>query len=519
MEIYPSGNSDKLMGVIVEHRGETIDSEGSIYDRTPFPSTGELFMDINAFWATLPMERQDRIFAIYKEIEETFLTTTNDVRLHDRVSQLTGELYQQWSFQDLSSWIRLYGRVVLPPELQSGMGEYSSTARTYLRDDYQGLIALVIHSRPMIPIWNRYVRETKKTAGTHFKEFTAMGLLTHTGFSKLPEYEKLRLYVRECLEKRNVTMSAIVGGVGSADLEDWMFAIVFIRKVCVGVVMHATLDGELLSSYGSSTNIISNIYRQIDSTANSLDRKFNGQVRKKPDGMEYRDDDKESQAEKIIVKQPINDYKFILAGEYARFITRGRDLIDPTLPMGLIDECIKHLRKDTSFTPSVAQLTLAQWVIHPALSARFVPALEQPECVNVMGMAQALYWHWGFYDLALLMSAHYLTMEDDQVFGNETRSRVTTEQFRILCEQYPYYHRSSNQHNREQQRGENPAMIAIDELYRLFDSRPYALSAPKELCSKTTMRAYGAGGWLIPSDIKVQLADFIIKLNNHKKGV
>ena len=53
----------------------------------------------------------------------------------------------------------------------------------------------------------------------------------------------------------------------------------------------------------------------------------------------------------------------------------------------------------------------------------------------------------------------------------------------------------------------------------MFDSRPYRLSAPAELVNKTTMRPYGSGGWLIPSDIKLQLADFIIKLNNHKKGV
>lgn len=519
MELYPLDNSDKLTGIVIEHRGKRIVSEGSIFDRTPFPSTGELFMDINQFWATLPAETQDRIFAIYSEIEDTFLTTSNDARLHERVTQLVGELYRQWEFADLSRWVRLYARTVVPVEIQSTMGEYSSEDRTYLRDDYVGLICLVTHLRAMIPIWNRYVRESRKTSGTHFKEFMAMGLLNNTNILQLPEFEKVRVYTRRNVDAGKITMSAIVAGVGSADLEDWVFGVVLIRKVCVGVVMHCTPDGEMLSTYNSSTNIISNIFRQIESTLNSLDRKFNGQVRKKPDGMEFRDDDKESQAEKIIVKQQINDYKFILAGEYARFITRGRDLIDPTLPMELIEACTDHLRRDTSFTPSNAQLALAQWVIHPALSARFVPALEQPECVNVMGMAQALYWHWGFYDLALLMTAHYLTMDDDQVFGNESRSRVTTEQFRILCEQYPFYHRRSNNHSREQQRNENAAMIAIEKLYTMFDSRPYRLSAPAELVNKTTMRPYGSGGWLIPSDIKLQLADFIIKLNNHKKGV
>jgi len=519
MRIYPLDNSNKLSGIVLEHNGERIVSEGSIYDRTPFPSTGELFMDINAFWATLGPERQQGIWDTYKAIEDAFLNTYNDSRLHETVTGLVGRLYSHWTHDELCSWIRLYGRTVVPVEVQDSIGDYLSQARTYFRADYQGLICLVIALRPMIPIWNQYVRESKKTTGTHFKEFMAMGLLNQTPLLETPEFEQLRTYVRLNVDSNKITMSAIVAGVGSADLEDWVFGVVLIRKVCVGVVMHATPDGELLSNYSTSANIVSNVYRQVETAITSLDRKFDGQIRKKPDGMEFRDDDKESQAEKIIVKQKINDYKFILAHEYAKFIMRARDLIDPTIPKGLIDQCIRSLNANKSFQPTTAQTTLAQWVIHPALSARFVPALEQPERVNVMGFAQAAYWHWGYHDLALLMTADALELDQDQVFGNESRSRVTNEQFRHLKEQYPHYHRRAGNKGEDQQRNENLATNAIELMYGMLDGKPWQFNAPQDLVSLTTMRPYGSGGWIIPSDIKLQLADFIITLNNRKKGL
>lgn len=522
MEIYPLDNSDKLTGIVLEHNGKRIVSEGSIFDRTPFPSTGELFMDINAFWQTLPDATQDKIMRIYTDIEETFLTTFNDFRLHERIVALVAELYSCWSYADLSRFVRLHCNVVIPNEIQTGMGDYSSSDRTYLRDDYVGLICLVTALRPMIPVWNLFVRESKKTSGTHFKEFMAMGLINHTELIQTPDYDKLQRYVRMNVDTTKITMSAIVAGIGSAELEDWVFGVVLIRKVCVGVVMHKRPDGQLFSVYNSSTNIVSNIFRQIETTLASLDRKFDGQVRKKPDGMEYRDDDKESQAEKIIVKQQINDYKFLLAGKYAKAVTSARQNIDPTLPADLVDMCVNHLRRNNNYLPTDGQIALTQWAVDAALKARFIPALEQPERVNMIGLAQALYWHWGFYDLALLLTATPSVMDDDMVFGTESRSRVTVEQFRILKEQYPYFHKrggGKKDLTGEQQRNENAAMIAIEKLFTLFDGLPYHLEAPKELLAQTTMRPYRNGGHLIPSDIRMQIAAFIIKLNYHKAGV
>lgn len=519
MELYPLDNSDKLTGIVIEHKGQRIVSEGSIFDRTPFPSTGELFMDINSFWRTLPEERQDQIWRIYHDIETAFLSTYNDVRLHERVVALVAELYGCWSFADLSRYVKLHCSAIVPSEIQSST-EYRSD-RTYLREDYMGLICLVTALRPMIPIWNRYVRESKKTSGTHFKEFMALGLLNHTELIHTEEFDKLQTFVRMNVDTSKITMSAIVAGVGTAALEEWVFGVVVIRKVCVGVVMHVRPDGQLFSLYNSSTNIVSNIFRQIESTLTSLDRKFDGQIRKKPDGMEYRDDDKESQAEKIIVKQQINDYKFILAWKYAKGVHNARKLIDPTIPPALVNLCIDTLRRDNSFVPTDGQIALTQWAVNSALAARFIPALEQPERVNMMGIAQALFWHWGFHDLALLLTATPSVLDDDMTFGSETRSRVTNEQFRILKEQYPYHHQRSGgkKDTGEQQRSENVAMIAIDTLYSLFDGRPYLLNGPQELLAQTTMRPYSSGGHLIPSDFKVQVANFIIKLNNHKAGV
>lgn len=520
MKILPLDNSNQLKGIIVEHNGDRIISDGCTFDRPVYPSTGELFMDINNFWSTLPEEQQAKIFRIYSDVQDCFISMFNDLRLHERMVALTTELYSCWNYADLARYVRLQCNVVIPDDISDDMGDYSSTDRTYLRDDYMGLLCLVTALRPMIPIWNLYMRETRKTAGTHFKEFAAIGLLNHTGLIDTAEFNKLRTYVSMSVDTSRITMSAIVGGVGSAELEEWVFGVVLTRKVALGIVMH-TYNGRLLSHYDKSVNLIKNIFQTIQSTLTTMDRRFDGQVRKKPDGMDFRDDDKESLAEKIIVKQKINDYKFLLAWKYAQSVPNVRVKVDPSLPMELVTACIETLRRNNTFQPIPGQIALTQWAVNTALAARFIPALEQPERVNMMGLAQALYWHWGFYDLALLLTATPSVMDDGLVFGTETRTRPTTEQFRILREQYPYYHQRSGgkKGTGEQQRSENAAMIAIEKICSLFDGKPYLLNAPQELINLTTMRPYGSGGYLIPPDLKIQTAAFIIKLNNFKSGV
>lgn len=521
MRIEPIVLDDRLKGFRMIHGRNECVIDGCIFDRSPFTDPVELFVDINRYWATLPEADQADIWTVYSKIVATFREVKNEVRLHAQITNLVGELYRFINLDYLRTWMNLHSRAVVHPEIVIGDNYRLSTAipdeavnyapeRTYDAKTYMGLLFLIVAVRPMMPIWSQYIRETKAINGTAFKEHVALGIISETALLRLPEFMKLQDYVHHNVDSTKITMSAIVGGVGSAEMSEWIFAICLIRKVCIGVVLHSD-SPRGVEAYGNSANVVANVYKHIETTITALDKSFKGRILDKNERLGAIRDEKASNAEKVIVKRELSDYLFILANAYASNPHDVVKEIDPTVPLDKIDLCIAKLASKQAFLASDVQFHFTQWVVHKALSARFIPALDDTPRIRMMGMAQAVLWHWGFPDLACLVTATAIELPEDGVFGGEALSRITQEQITQFRELYPHYIKRVA--NAQQQRGENVAMEAIDAVYALLAGKSWQPDAPNELMAEMTMRPFTLGGFSLPPDIKIQIANLILRIN------
>lgn len=510
MQIDPVCLSNKLIGMTIRHGKETIDVTRSIYGRSTFSNADDMFLEINGYWATLPMATQDQIWTIFKQLDYLQATCFNERDLRSLFTSLVADLYDLMDIRLIRQWLFTATNVFILPEFKSQLGPDDQPERTYLINDYKGLLALTVTLRPMIPIWSWYITRIKNSAGTNHKEYEALSLLKDTTLIHTPEFIKLKDYVYNNTDHSKLTLTAAFSGLGSEDLSDWLLSFGLIRKVCVGVILKLRPDGSV-PRYDSGANIVSNVYMDTDQTLNSIDRKFKNKVLDKGETNNVIDDDKASNAENIIVKQSLSDAQIILAEIYTDDFRLMLRKIDPTIPIGLVQSFIRANRRNTKYIPTEGQLGITQWIMYKALSCHFLTLVDSNARRNIISVCQAALWHWGFYDLAMLLTATEVKLDlSDPLPTMAGQQRITNAQVDILHDAYPYYQSTTNKDLRS--RNENVAVTGCDLVAKTFEGLVWDLAIPEELENQIGLVSYESGGYLAPSNLRVQLADLVIKI-------
>jgi hypothetical protein len=267
-------------------------------------------------------------------------------------------------------------------------------------------------------------------------------------------------------------------------------------------------------------SLIANVYNYIfKNITGSLDRHFSGRVReKRPEAP--TDGDNTSVAESYKIKQPIADGQLILLNVFADRPYDVLKKIDPEVPEDKLQMCLQTLPKlqDTLIEGEINKhtLPLVQWMAHKALPPDGIMNLQLDPLLKVTLVVQAVMWHWGFYDLAALLTATPVTADDDTEFvGVDTRNRLAEQLKDQLIELYPHFYRTGGNNPEpleKQQRKNNPAVKAIDSLVKEISHNEWIMNCHPKLIAQTSS-AQGSKRLLVPVDIKNQLANLIIKLN------
>lgn len=502
IEVAGDSASDSTSSIVISHDGKRIDWIAAEYERGNDRSPEAVFRHINEFWAYLPKNRQDAIFGVYEQIKEVLETVFDHNRLHSRLIGLVKDLYEQMPLEDFARWINFSSDIRVPSNIKDEYGPGDTVERTYLRSHYQGLIMLALALRPMVPIWSEYISRIKNVAGNNYKEFRATGLLARAPIMHCIEMKTLYRYIETnapvIMEGNGDTSQAAstIGGLGTAQMPEWLLALVLVRRVSVGD----------LESEGEKGTIISNVHKYISSTIKSLDRRFKGKVRNK-EQISDSDDDNASIVENYKVKQDVSDGDLVALSIYSEQVVDIAHRIDPSIDPANINKCLSGLSRLYDKQIHQHQITICQWVVHPTISARGVPFLQKKALLRIMGVVQAALWHWGYPDLAVLMSAIPVQTEGDtMIAGSEGRNRIPRDQLDELVKLYPYYQQLSGKQQGE--RNLNVAGKAIDALARDLTEHEWQLVACDELVAQVS-GVSASGRMLAPPDIKNQLAKLI----------
>ena len=427
-------DGEDLTVVMTSDDGQTLRWDVSSYKRNRITKTNDIFRDINGYWNALSYSRRAAIFNKYKEISEHLSSVgivSDEVfsltQFAETLTQLVTELYELMPYEEIEQWMFKHSVITYPDTLRTSHDpDDMSPDRTYLISDYRELAAFTVALRPMVPIWGSYIKMTDKAAGTLFKEYNAFRIVGRTNLMRTKPYDRLLRFIA-CLNRSSDTFSAILKGLASSDIPEWLLAIIAVRRLSAGEVDASEENG----------NIIANVYRFVDTTLSDLPKRF-GSVQKKKPADEKRDDDNSSTLELYRSRQTVSTGDIMKYNVYARNIDRMISHVDNTVDTAIIDKCCESHSTIMKNNIAKVQITIVQWVLNDIISAQAVPNLYKEELVNCIIATQALLLHWGFPVIAMLIGAQECVPENINKMTTFARIKMDDKLVQELNKFYPY---------------------------------------------------------------------------------
>lgn len=424
---YSYDKTNRRRFIIVEHGDEKL--QWNFPPRTwnqEIDTNVGAFDQINAYLVLLDEATQAAIFAEYKNIF-TVLRSIN-IR-HDECETLIEAIrphaQRLFSYIDphhFSEWVWNKLRPIIPatasaikfdPNTMPGTRE-----RTYLRDDYMGLIPLAIIVRMACPFWFDFLALTKGQLNPEHKDMLTYSLIEQAWPAKSPALKRLEEFVDHTVGNDRNNPAATLAGIGTDDFVYWALASLVINRLPIVDVMgwnHATPVVSALYNYvrhrvstiGSSQPAIKNKFAETSYSADENNQSylegFRNRIALTVGQESYGDYYLERQMKLILGNNAIDLEDFNLLEQEYSLLNRVAPGIDPEL----IVDALASTKVLHSIALSDEQINIASWLFHPYSQVRAVGNLFKERVVVMLALAQAVLLHLGKNDLAILVSAGY----------------------------------------------------------------------------------------------------------------
>lgn len=475
-------------------------------ERTSIEEGLDVFEQINGFWASQPVDWQNKVYEVYSWIHET-MSLGGEVE--ELMRELAGPITTLLDLHDLGAvrhWVDFKSTMGIPSGIRTEYQEEDSSRwsreKTYTLEDYREFVALSVALRPMLPVWGEFIFLTKREFKTTWKEYFAFQLISQARLMDSPAMIRLKNYIGAQLPDEEELNNAVLTGISTLDYPEWITAIIVVRRLAI-----ADIRG-----LPDKPNAISFIFLYLNSRTKSYNNQLMGQVQRKrnPENFNPESESKLSQLEEYKIKQDLT------AGELESIEFEFNDPIRvakavcPDLDLSLLaqsQETVLGLSAQQIHRP---QLVLIAYVLARHIPGRSVELLQKYSVLQAMAITQAILWHRGFYDLAALVSADEQRNRLEYAPGFAGAiPKVSRDVHEQLDPLYPYSRRVSNKNKTQKER--NNAIIAIDSLVEQFKKHDWVLTLPSQWLLKVT------GGlndrkYIIPVDLKIMLSQLIYRI-------
>lgn len=512
--------------LLISHLNDSSIWKLAEFDKSKFSSQTDLFHYNNKYLERFSPAEQNRLFAIYKEIRHIFDTGVSGNVLHNRLVPLIKELLDSHDLTRVESWIRLHTDIQYPNDLKLEYTEslFSNKTReqTYLKDDYIKLICLIFVLRLMVPIWSEFITRTKKETGNHFKEYTALQLISEANIVHSESMSKLITYVKLAIPEDSLKSGLLVF-LSSEDFPIWMLSVIVVKMLCVTDIKGVVIEDE--TGLRTVQNIVPFIYNNVKEKIKRAEIAF-GQIKDKNPESSSSDNESSSNVETYKIKQEIPSGDVVML-EYAMSNIGSIVLkLEPNIDVNLLYNALEtseSLYKARIYEP---QITLLQWIYKPVIPPKAIPLLTKRTVVNALAGAQAILWHRGHYELAGLVTATTVGMDPDTgehyISGVESRSKVTKESLEELNKLFPY---AKKDNSKTKSKPVNQAIAGIDRLAVKLSEYNWLLTIDnRERITVPSMLQLLTGSTVnrrfsIPHNIKNKIALLIIDLAKRPRNI
>lgn len=356
------------------------------------------------------------------------------------------------------------------------------------------------------------MQRIRDQVGTTCREYEAVKLMYKSRVIHWDPYTRLFQYMQRSIgnkAKASTLQSVTLAGISTDEFPDWLLSNTLVRRTGI-VPLDATHEGP---------NIVTDAYAYVSSTLRSTGHKrFAGSITDKESHRNEKSEQKESPAEAYKIKQQLADGETVQASVYAQDYTEQEALaLVPDLDLTKLKLCLDSMTSlQDRFLPLPHQITLTQWVCYMVINPGYARTIQRNALLRNMAATQAILWHWGFYDLAALVTATEVRRGEDEFLSmQESWSKIPNELMDQLQLIYP--HALPTRAKQSAIRQSNAGALAVEAFYRLLADRDWYLQCPVELFNKTA-HVPNARKMYVPSDIRTQLATLLIQLHAERES-
>jgi hypothetical protein len=470
--------------------------------KTVFAAKVDPYDLINRYWETLSPSRQDRIFDVYRQINDIFGSVFVYEDMTRALIPLVAQLIDLHGIDEVKNWADFRSNAYIPPNDPKLLVSYdvANTSKkpregTYLLEDYKWLIAISILVRCVIPIWGTYIHRVQRLVGTNFKEYKAYQLLNQSDLFEHPAMAKLRDYVRFNTKPDQVKMSAMQRGLSTEEYPEWMLGVVAVRKL-------GCLD---FLNREATTSCITVLFNYIAHKLKNSDNSFGGAItEKKFEGTQGEGENNLSTLEGYRTPQAIAQGNITAFQVYAEKTGVMAQQLCPGIDLKMVQRCVNSVRQLHGGVPTDEQLMIMQVTVKKVLSPQSLKLLNHETIMGVMGVVQAVLWHRGFPELAAAATAK--RDELGTASGPDHRARILDVQLEELRALYPFQRRLTSKPKQEQK---NVAQQEIENIEKELSKKNWTLTMPKEWVMEMN-RSEVNRRFSVPSNFRIRLADLVI---------
>ena len=498
--------------LIAEHNGEELIFSANAFQKKTFQQGFDVLEPINSYWEKCPLEEQARIFDIFKDVYRGFDQILSSHDLHNHLNEQIKLLVMEMPLERIKTWVAMDPGFVIPSDLKEifipDAENKNSPEKTYLRGDYVDLVAYSVFVRALMPIFGEYINSIRRSLGVEKKEDEALKLLYGTGILQSQAVKKLTEYIRQITKDRPKNQERILSGNSSLDQDDYLLALVTIRKLCISDVRGLVDRVAMEEKGGLVAKVYSFIYQKVFNPT-----KTDVPIRDKKFGA----DEGDKQNKRSILESYRKRTELSLA-EIAGFEHGYKNLmltakkLAPGITEAEVEKAVATARLAKRERLGDAQLLMMSWVFKDVHSPKSIYYITPDQAWENLGVLEAVLWHWGFHYLSILSSSHTLISEDMMhVSPIDNRGQIPSDIQEEIKKAYPYTWTNAKKSGVGFSDEPHPVLHAIDLVVDDLLSNAWRATADQEKLM-SVFNGEIRRKIVIPPSIKTMLAQLVVHL-------
>ncbi len=502
-----NSHEDVWESAIVQHGKKQLEFEFTFYGKVKEGT--RVFRDFNnwlAWFGEVNPKGADRLFDIYERIHSALGIFFPTEETHVKVQGLCRELMQIVTMDSMRLWFQ-FDENIINPEISEDKGGNYNPEQTYDRREYDDKVSMTIILKSMALVWGAYgPRDKRIPIGSMEERF--LSLLRGTEIEDSDPYKRFRVFV-DTVTSGKLSLAGILDGISSTTLPKKCFACAIVNKLAL---IDLTWESDLTGPVQQVVSIVANTHRYLNTVIENINGGKIQTTAKNFNDKSSGEEDNTSIAENYTVKEDVAEVSKIFFDYFAKNTKFMARRVKPDSDLKSIEELARHNFKRAQFIPTEVQYKLASLIMAQVVGTRSLQYTGRPGAIRIITISQQVAYELGFPNIAALLGASLFLDADKQEIERNSkvlRQQIRREQSEALNVFYPYKKKVKN----SRLPYKNPAEIAIELLAGKAAKYVWDISVPEFIRKDLSLEMHDSGGWCMRDDLRSELADFIIAIN------